>query len=110
MRQTAKCLADGFSWSAALFTPIWLLAHRLWWPFLGYVVVAGALDLVGTIMSVHRGWLILPILALNLLIGFEAGTLRRWSLARRGWITLGAVSGRDADDCERRFFDMWAPS
>ena len=26
---------DGFSWSAALFTPVWLLAHRLWWPFAG---------------------------------------------------------------------------
>ena len=49
-------------------------------------------------------------LALSLLIGFEAGTLRRWSLDRRGWSTLGAVSGRNAEDCERRFFDMWLPT
>ena len=29
---------DGFSWAAALFAPIWLIVHRLWWPLLGYVV------------------------------------------------------------------------
>ena len=44
---------------------------------------------------------------LTRLIGLEAGTLRRWSLARRGWTTLGTVSGRTQEDCERRFFDMW---
>jgi hypothetical protein len=36
---------DGFSWSAALFTPIWLLAYRLWWPLLGYLVAAVLIDL-----------------------------------------------------------------
>ena len=29
---------DGFSWVAALFAPLWLLVHRLWWPLLGYIV------------------------------------------------------------------------
>jgi hypothetical protein len=52
----------------------------------------------------------LAVLALNLLIGFEADTLRRWTLARRGWRTLGAVSGKTAAECERRFFDAWLPS
>src|SRR5687767_12407826 len=80
---------DGFSWSAALFTPIWLLAHRLWWPFAGYVAVQVLIALLGQTAVVHPGWLTLASLALGLLIGFEADTLRRWQLARNGWSTIG---------------------
>jgi hypothetical protein len=101
---------DGFSWSAALFTPLWMLAHRLWWPLLAYVVAAGVLELLRQVVTIDTGWLTLATLALGLLIGFEAATLRRWSLARRGWTTLGSVSGRNAQDCERRFFDLWLPT
>src|SRR5262245_13018037 len=101
---------DGFSWSAALFTPLWLLVHRLWLPLLGYLVVAGLIEAAGQSGFVHSGWAALVAVSLNLLIGFEAGTLRRRSLDRRGWRALGSVSGRNAEDCERRFFDMWLPA
>ena len=101
---------DGFSWSAALFTPLWLLAHRLWLPLLGYLVVAGLIEAAGQSGLVQPGWATLAAVSLNLLIGFEADTLRRWSLDRRGWLSLGSVSGRNAEDCERRFFDMWLPA
>ena len=76
-------IKDGFSWAAALFAPIWLIAHRLWWPLLGFVVLSG---------------------------GFEADTLRRWALERRGWRMLGTVTGKTAAECERRFFETWLPS
>jgi hypothetical protein len=101
---------DGFSWSAALFAPLWMLAHRLWWPLLGYVIVVAPIELLGASGLVHPGWITLVLAALHLLIGFEADTLRRWTLARRGWATVGSVSGRTAEDCERRFFDMWLPT
>jgi Protein of unknown function (DUF2628) len=99
---------DGFSWMATLFTPVWLIVYRLWWPLVGYValmVLLGALgNLVGT------GWTGLVSLALNLLIGFEASVLRRWGLDRRGWRSVGSVSGRTAEECERRFFELWLPA
>jgi hypothetical protein len=98
---------DGFSWTAALFTPVWMLAHRLWWPLLAYVAATGTIELVRLGVDLNPGWLALVTLAASLLIGLEAGTLRRWSLARRGWATLGSVSGRTQEDCERRFFDAW---
>ena len=101
---------DGFSWSAALFTPIWLLAYRLWWPLLAYVLAGAAIELLRESVSFDVGWTSLAGLALSLLIGFEADTLRRWSLGRRGWSTLGSVSGRNAEDCERRWFEMWLPT
>ena len=47
-------------------------------------------------------------LLLALLIGFEAGTLRRFTLGRRGWSNVGIVLGDDRETAERRFFDAWA--
>ena len=76
-------IKDGFSWAAALFAPIWLIAHRLWWALLGFVLLSGS---------------------------FEADPLRRWALERRGWRMLGTVTGKTAAECERRFFETWLPS
>ena len=47
-------------------------------------------------------------LLVALLIGFEAATIRRWKLTRRGWKMLGFVVGEDAEMAERRFFAEWA--
>ena len=43
-----------------------------------------------------------------LLLGFEAATLWRWTLARRRWQMLGFVVGDDEENAERRFFGEWA--
>ena len=102
---------DGFSWLAALFCPD--LAARA-----PPVVAAAGLCraersssswLAGAASSTRTGsrW---PYIGLHLLIGFEADTLRRWSLDRNGWRTLGSVSGRNAAECERRFFEDWLPA
>ena len=47
-----------------------------------------------------------PLVAL--LIGFEAATLRRWKLTRRGWQMLGFVVGEDVEMAEQRFFAEWS--
>lgn len=101
---------DGFSWLAALLAPLWLLAHRLWWPLLGYVLLSGVVQLAGHVAHADQRWIGLIGFGLNLLVGFEADTLRRWGLERRGWRTVGMVTGRSGLDCERRFYDGWLPS
>jgi Protein of unknown function (DUF2628) len=101
---------DGFSWAAALFAPFWFLLHRLWWPLIGYVAVSVAFEIAQEMTSLDARWLGLAGVALSLLIGFEADTLRRWGLERRGWRMIGTVTGVSAVDCERRFFDGWLPS
>jgi hypothetical protein len=44
---------------------------------------------------------------ISLLAAVEAASLRRFSLARRGWKNIGIVSGDDLEDAERRFYDSW---
>jgi hypothetical protein len=46
-------------------------------------------------------------LLLALLVGFEAATLRRFTLARRRWKNVGIVVADDLESAERRFFDAW---
>ena len=101
---------DGFSWGAALFAPLWLLVHRLWWALLGYAGVVIVIQILGRLAGGDQRWMTLAGLAVGLLMGFEADNLRRWSLARRGWQVLGSVSGKSLEECERRFFEGWLPT
>jgi hypothetical protein len=98
---------DGFSFWAFLLTPLWMLRHRLWLVFIGYVLVTIALQvalgLIGSSASVMTAVGVL----LALLVGFEAATLRRFTLARRHWKSIGIVVGDDTETAERRFFDAW---
>jgi Protein of unknown function (DUF2628) len=100
---------DGFLFQAALFAPFWLAAKNLWLALLGYVAVALALVAVWSLMGWSVQSFALAMLAVHLIIGFESDTLQRLHLDRTGWHTLGAVTGKDALDCERRFFDVWLP-
>ncbi len=103
-------IKEGFSWGAALFGPLWLLAHRLWWPLLGYLVAWAAIEAVRLAAVVDQRWIGLVLIALNLLLAFEGDSLRRWGYQRRGWRMLGASNGRNRNECERRFFDAWLPT
>jgi hypothetical protein len=102
-------IKDGFSWAAAVFGPLWMLVHRLWWALLGLLLITGGLQLIGKFTAADQRWLGLAAFAVNVLVGFEADTLRRWALERRGWQMLGSVSGRNYAECERRFFEAWLP-
>lgn len=98
---------DGFYFWAFLLPPIWMLARRLWLVLVLYLIVdaliGAGLYFIGasTAVKVAVGFLIC------LLVGFEAGTLWRWTLARRKWKTLGTVIGEDRELAERRFFAAW---
>jgi hypothetical protein len=100
-------IRDGFSWGAFLLTPAWMLYRRLWLAFLGYVVLVVALQVGLRFVGVGDGGHILAGALIALLIGFEAATLRRWNLVRRGWRERGSVIGDGLEDAERRFFDGW---
>jgi Protein of unknown function (DUF2628) len=100
---------DGFLFQAALFAPLWLASKQLWLALLGYISVVVALAALWSAFGWQPATFALAIVALHVIIGFESDTLQRLHLDRNGWQMLGAVTGKDALDCERRFFDVWLP-
>lgn len=101
---------DGFSIWATLFTPLWLLANRLWLALVLYVSAAALIEVAFWALGIGQQPAAILMGALHILIGFEADSVKRWTLARNGWRTIGSVNGRNAEDCERRFFETWLPS
>jgi hypothetical protein len=98
---------DGFSFWAFLLAPFWLLRYRLWLAFIGYVIVAIALQFALRWIGASPTVTVIVAALFSLLVGFEAATLRRFTLSRRGWRNVGLVVGDDIDSAERRFFDAW---
>jgi hypothetical protein len=98
---------DGFHFWAFLLTPLWMIWRRLWLVLVLYVLALVLLQiplrLLDATPTVHT---VVGIL-LSLLVGLEAGTLRRWTLNRHRWGELGVVSAPDRETAERRFFDSW---
>jgi hypothetical protein len=99
---------DGFHFWAFALAPLWLLWRRLWLAFFVYlaviVVLQAGMQLIGA-SGIAR---LSVSTLLSLLIGFEASTLRRFKLRRRGWCDAGIVVADDVELAERRFFDSWA--
>ena len=100
---------DGFSWVAAAFGPFWMAANRLWLGLVGYLAVYGLLLGIFWALGIGQRPLSYALLALGAIVGFEADTLKRWTLERSGWRMIGSVNGRNSEECERRFFEAWLP-
>jgi hypothetical protein len=98
---------DGFSFWAFLLAPLWMLRHRLWLVLVGYAVVIVALQFGLRLLGASAAVTALAGLLVSLLVGFEAATLRRFTLARRRWTNVGIVVGDDLESAERRFFEAW---
>ena len=101
---------DGFYFWAFALTPIWILWHRMWLVLLLYIIVAAGADSIVHYAGAGAGGIFSVGLLLSFLAGVEASTLRRFTLARRGWKNVGVVAGDGAEAAERRFFDAWAAS
>src|SRR5215471_3116249 len=98
---------DGFYFWAFLLGPLWLLWRRLWLALLGYVAVGIALGVLLYVLGLSSGVTTVAAILISLLVGLEASTLWRWTLARRGWASLGFAVGDDRENAERHFFARW---
>lgn len=97
---------DGFCWPALLIPVVWMLYRRLWIVLCLYALFAVALEFSGRLLGVPTATALGFLGALYL--GFEGNTLRRWTLARRGFCELGVVEGRSREEAEIRFFHRLA--
>ena len=98
---------DGFHFWAALLGPIWLLWHGLWLALIGWIVVTVAVGFGLSALGVGGNAMFFVNVLLALLMGFEAASLRRWTLSRHNWRQLDIVVAEDWESAERRFFDRW---
>jgi hypothetical protein len=98
---------DGFYFWAFLLTPLWMLRRRLWLVLLAFIVLTIALDIALVALDVSLGVTLAVDALVSFLVGFEAATLRRWTLNRRRWTNVGIVVGDDLETAERRFFATW---
>jgi hypothetical protein len=83
---------EGFSWWAAVFPLFWFLAKRLWLVAALYFALATLLGFV--LASGTSPW---ALVALQILTGFEARNLQRWTLERGGFRLMGVVQARDEE-------------
>lgn len=98
---------EGFCWPAFLIAPVWLVYRRMWWVLLGFLAASVALGGLELWLGPDSAVSSVTELALLLLFALEANNLRRWELRRRGYRMRAAVSGRDLEECERKFFAAW---
>lgn len=96
-------VGSGFSWAAALLTPLWLLWHRQWLGLGGYLLLMLPLGVALEWIEIADPADLAIGAALAFLFGASAADLRRWTLRRNGWRLVAVVAGRDALEAELRY-------
>jgi len=99
---------ERFSLAAFLFGPLWMIWRRLWLVLIIYLAVLGLIAFGLQRLGIDSQAHITVYFLVQLLVGMEAATLRRWTLLRRGWRDRGIVVADDLEMAERRFFDWWS--
>ena len=95
----------GWSLAALLIAPIWMLIRRLWIVLLLYLVVGGAIQVLGLVLA---PWLAGALsIALALVIMVEAGQLRLETMAGKGYREIAVIEAPNQREAERRFFSTW---
>jgi hypothetical protein len=98
-------LREKFSLAAFVFGPLWMIWRRLWLVLVIYVVLVGAIEFALRRLGISLTARTVVFFLIELLVGLEATSLRRWSLLRRGARDRGIVIADDLEMAERRFFD-----
>lgn len=100
---------EGFSFWTLIFPALWFLFHGLWRGLFYYLVLAGGLMAGLTQIGASEQVIAWGGLVLNLIFAFEARDIHRASLERRGYVLKAVVSGRNLQECERRYLMEWLP-
>ncbi|MET0710642.1 MAG: DUF2628 domain-containing protein [Tardiphaga sp.] len=98
---------DGFHFWAFIAGLVWLVYYRLWWALLGYLAISVVGEVGLSLLGAGSGTRLTVMFLFALLMGFEAASLRRWTLSRGKWQQLDMVVADDEETAEARFFDRW---
>lgn len=105
--EQAVFVRHGFSWPAFFVFPLWSLYHRLWRPFVLWLILSAAVTGLTSLLSANESWGVVASLAIGLIFAFESGALRRRQMQRQQLSEIGQVSGRSLNECEIIFFTRY---
>jgi hypothetical protein len=103
----AVLVKDGFVWPAFLFTALWFFFKRLWLAGLLVLLAVMGLSAATFALGVAPGAAFMAELLLALLIGLEASSLQRRTLARRGKPAAVIVTAGSRDEAETKACAAW---
>ena len=98
-------VSEGFCWGACVFSLIWALWHRMWWVALCLAIVSVVLNVMIYMLGMDETTGYFLNVGIAILIGLVANDIRRWSLARLGFVDSGVALGDNQDDALARFLD-----
>ncbi len=104
LAQDTVLVKDGFNWSALFLPSVWFLSKKMWLVFGIYLVIQGALLVIVFWGELPTEVLTITKITGNLILGFEANNLQRWSLDRARLKERGTIAARDIIAAEHRFF------
>ncbi len=100
----AVFVREGFAVFAFLFHFFWFLYHRMWLVFVLYLAVSVAASVAIDLIGLNPLSGLIAATAINLIVGFEANDLRRWTLARKGYDLIAVVRARSLIEAEEKYF------
>jgi hypothetical protein len=105
--ESCAFVRDSISWGAFFFGPLWLLRHRLWIAFLGWLAAVLLLWIGSYWLGLSNSAIFWCYVAIGIFLGLEGGLLRSAALRRRGFDLTDIVASNGRDDAERLFYTRW---
>jgi hypothetical protein len=100
-------LRERFSVFAFVFTPFWLLRHRLWLGFLLWLTLFIAITVLGSLLGFGAFSALAALYVPSFIFGLEGVNFRARKLLRNGYREAGVVIAEDLETAELRFFESW---
>ena len=105
--ESLQFVKEGIAWWALLFPVLWLLYQRLWIVLIGFLALVFVLEAGLALAGFGDTSAALCALVVQVVFAMEANDLRRWTLGRRGYRMVGAVTGSSRTEAELKFFSGW---
>lgn len=98
---------EGFNWMAFLFTGLWALYQRLWWPAFFIAVFNVALITAGRHHAVSSESVSIIQLGFQVLIGYLGNDWLRARLRHRGYVMADITAADSQLRAEQRYFERY---
>lgn len=100
---SAILVKDHYSIFAFMLPAVWMLAKRLWWILLVYIIILIPVSALETMLPIWASMLI--TLLMSLWISLEAPNLIGWSLRNKGYVEVASLYAEDLQHCELRYLE-----